>query len=78
MLHQVRESMEWDITHVEPLAPLTLRVQFADGTVGRVRSEPSRLAEVLYSTHVRGQFIFQQGRAEDGFVTWPGDLDLVA
>ena len=58
------------------LAPFTLRVQFADGTVGGVRFEPSRLARVLYSTHVRGQLIFQQARAEDGFVTWPGDLDL--
>ena len=66
--------MEWDVTHVETVAPLALRVQFADGTVGRVRFEPSHLTGVFSA--LKDPLVFQQARVEDGFVTWPGDLDL--
>ena len=66
--------MKWDVTHVEPVAPLALRVQFADGTVGRVRFEPSHLTGVF--TALKDPLVFQQARVEDGFVTWPGDPDL--
>ena len=66
--------MDWDFTHVEPVALLALRVQFADGTVGRVRFEPSHLTGVFSA--LKDPLVFQQARVEDGFVTWPGDLDL--
>ena len=66
--------MKWDVTHVEPVAPLALRVQFADGTVGRVRFEPSHLTGVF--TALKDPLVFKQAFVEDGFVTWPGDLDL--
>ena len=68
------EIMEWDVSHVEPVAPLALRVQFADGTVGRVRFEPSHLTGVF--TALKDPLVFQQARVQDGFVTWSGDLDL--
>ena len=66
--------MKWDVTHVETVAPLALRVHFADGTVGRVRFEPSHLTGVFSA--LNDPLVFQQARVEDGFVTWPGDLDL--
>ena len=66
--------MEWDVTHVEPVGLLAERVQFADGTVGRVRFEPSHLTGVF--TALKDPLVFQQARVEDGFVTWPGDPDL--
>ena len=53
---------------------MALRVQFADGTVGRVRFEPSHLTGVF--TALKDPLVFQQARVEDGFVTWPGDPDL--
>ena len=35
--------MEWDVVDVKTIAPLALRVQFADGTVGKVQFEQSHL-----------------------------------
>ncbi len=66
--------MKWDVIHVEPVAPLALQVQFADGTTGRVQFEPSHLTGVF--APLNDPIVFQQARVEDGFVTWPGDLDL--
>lgn len=66
--------MEWDVVDVKPIAPLALRVQFADGTVGKVQFEPSHLTGV-FST-LRDPIIFQQAYISDGAVAWPGDLDL--
>ncbi len=66
--------MEWDVVDVKPIAPLALRVQFADGTVGKVQFEPSYLTGV-FST-LRDPIIFQQAYISDGAVAWPGDLDL--
>lgn len=66
--------MEWDVVDVKPIAPLSLRVQFADGTVGKVQFEPSHLTGV-FST-LRDPIIFQQAYISDGAVAWPGDLDL--
>ncbi len=66
--------MKWDVVDVKTIAPLALRVQFADGTVGKVRFEPSHLTgvfEVLQDPHV-----FQQAHIDGGAVTWPGDVDL--
>lgn len=66
--------MEWDVVDVKPIAPLALRVQFADGTVCKVQFEPSHLTGV-FST-LRDPIIFQQAYISDGAVAWPGDLDL--
>ncbi|WP_019573514.1 DUF2442 domain-containing protein [Curvibacter lanceolatus] len=66
--------MEWDVVDVKPIAPLALRVQFADGTVGKVQFEPSHLTGVF--SILRDPIIFQQAYISDGAVAWPGDLDL--
>ncbi len=66
--------MDWDVVDVKPVAPLALKVQFADGTVGRVQFESSHLTGVF--AVLNDPEVFQQAFVEDGAVTWPGDLDL--
>ena len=66
--------MEWDVIHIEHVAPLTLQVQFADGTAGRVQFEHSHLTGVF--AVLKDPIVFRQARVENGFVTWTGDLDL--
>jgi hypothetical protein len=39
--------MEWDVIEVKAVAPLALRGQFADGTVGKVQFETSHLTGVF-------------------------------
>jgi Protein of unknown function (DUF2442) len=66
--------MEWDVVDVKTIAPLALRVQFADGTVGKVQFEPSHLTGVFAT--LRDPMVFQQAYVSNGAVVWPGDLDL--
>ncbi|MDO8768939.1 MAG: DUF2442 domain-containing protein [Burkholderiaceae bacterium] len=66
--------MEWDVIDVKLVAPLALKVQFADGTVGKVQFEPSHLTGVFEA--LKDPIIFQQAHIEDGAVAWPGNLDL--
>jgi len=66
--------MEWDVIAVKPIAPLALRVEFADGTVGDVRFENSHLTGVFAS--LKDPNLFQQVHVDGGAVTWPGALDL--
>jgi hypothetical protein len=66
--------MEWDVVDVKNIAPLALRVQFADGTVGTVQFEQSHLTGVFEV--LKDPIVFQQAHIEDGAVAWPGDLDL--
>ncbi len=66
--------MEWDVIDVQPTASLALRVQFADGTVGRVQFEPSHLTGVFEV--LKDPMLFQQAYVKDGAVTWPGEIDL--
>ena len=66
--------MHWDVISVEPVAPLALQVHFADGTAGRVQFEPCHLTGVF--AVLADPAFFIQVSAHDGFVTWPGELDL--
>lgn len=66
--------MKWDVIDVKPVAPLELRVKFADGTVGKVQFEPSYLTGVFEA--LKDPIVFRQARIDEGAVTWPGDLDL--
>lgn len=66
--------MNGDVVDVEAVAPLALRVEFADGTVGKVRFEPSHLTGVLAT--LKDPVVFAQAYIEEGAVVWPGDLDL--
>ena len=66
--------MEWDVIDVKPVAPLALRVKFADGTVGNVQFELSHLTGVFAA--LKDPDVFNQAHIEDGAVAWPGNLDL--
>ncbi len=66
--------MKWDVVDVKPIAPLAIRVQFADGLVGRVQFEPSHLTGVF--TALNDPTVFQQAHIDGGAVAWPGNLDL--
>lgn len=50
--------MEWDVVDVKTIAPLALRVQFADGTVGKVQFEQSHLTCVFAT--LRDPLIFSK------------------
>lgn len=66
--------MNWDVIDVKAAGPLALKVQFADGTVGRVRFESSHLTGGF--AVLKDPIVFQQAHIEGGAVTWPGDIDL--
>jgi hypothetical protein len=62
------------VTQAEPIDHLRLRVVFEDGLSGEV---------VLKESHLFGVFaalsdpaVFRQVRCDQGFVEWPGDIDL--
>lgn len=67
----------WEVVAVIPDFPATIIVQFADWTVRTVdlthlteRDNPGVFA------NLRVREYFNQVRALDGMVTWPGELDL--
>jgi hypothetical protein len=66
--------MKWDVIEVKPVAPLALRVQFADGTVGNVQFELTHMTGVFAA--LKDPAVFAQAYIEDGAVAWPGNLDL--
>jgi hypothetical protein len=66
--------MEWDVIEVNAIAALAIRVQFADGTVGKVQFEQSHLTGVFEA--LKDPLVFQQVHVDGGAVAWPGDLDL--
>jgi hypothetical protein len=67
--------MEWeDVVDVQPEAPLTLSVRFADGLCGKVRFELTHLYGVFEV--LKDPALFKQAYVEHGAVTWPGELDL--
>ena len=66
--------MHWSVASVKPVPPLSLVVQFADGTEGRVRFEESHLNGVFKA--LKDPSVFAQVRVESGVVSWPGDIDL--
>lgn len=66
--------MNWEVAEVNTELPLSLRVRFVDGTVGKVRIEPSFLTGVFQV--LQDERLFQQAYVESGAVAWPGNLDL--
>ena len=66
--------MRWDVVEVKPAAPLTLEVRFADGLRGKVTFVESALHGVF--APLKDPDFFAQVRLGNGFVTWPGELDL--
>lgn len=65
---------DYDVVEVKTLDHLTLQVRFADGLRGRVRLMPSHLYGVFEP--LKDPAVFAQARCDDGFVSWPGDIDL--
>ena len=66
--------IEWDVVDARQEGPLTLNVRFADGLNGKVRFEPSRFRGVFEK--LKDPAAFAQVYVQDGYVTWPGELDL--
>ena len=66
--------MYWNVIEVEAISPLSIRVIFSDGTVGKVQFKPSDLTGVFEK--LKDPEIFRQTYIENGAVTWPGNVDL--
>lgn len=63
-----------DVVDVQALLPDRLSVRFADGTAGMVEIAPSHLTGVF--APLRDPETFAQVCVVDGFVSWPGEIDL--
>jgi hypothetical protein len=66
--------MVYDVVDVKPVEHLRLKVTFSDGLSGGV---------VFTESHLRGVFealknpsVFSKVNCANGFVEWPGDIDL--
>jgi hypothetical protein len=66
--------MNYDVIEVQPVEHLHLTVKFRDGLSGEI---------ILKESHLRGVFealknpdIFFRVNCENGFVEWPGEIDL--
>jgi hypothetical protein len=64
----------FDVTFVEPIAHLRLRVGFADGLHGEVFFKESHLYGVFAT--LKDPLVFNKVCCAQGFVEWPGDVDL--
>ena len=66
--------MYWDVVEAKILDHLEFMVTFADGLTGPVRVLPSHLRGVF--ARLQDPTVFNQLCVTDGYVSWPGDLDL--
>ncbi len=66
--------MYWDVTNIELIEHLKLKVTFLDGLSGTVQFEPSHLTGVF--TSLKDPAFFCHAHIESGAVTWPGGIDL--
>jgi hypothetical protein len=66
--------MTWDVVSVTITSHLEFSVTFADGLSGRVKLSPSHLYGVF--APLGDPDFFKRLQVADGFVTWPGDIDL--
>ena len=66
--------MQYDVVSVEAIEHLRLVVRFADGLQGEVRFEPSHLYGVFEA--LKDPDMFRRVGCTEGFVAWPGDIDL--
>jgi hypothetical protein len=66
--------MQWDVVSATVINHLEFAVIFADGLSGRVRLLPSHLYGVF--APLGDPAVFSQLQIADGFVSWPGDIDL--
>ena len=66
--------MDYDVIQVKPLGHLRLAVWFRDGLSGEVEFRESHLYGVFEA--LKDPEFFQQVHCKQGFVEWPGELDL--
>jgi hypothetical protein len=66
--------MHYDVVQVKPLGHLRLAVWFQDGLSGEVELRESHLYGVFEA--LKDPEIFQPVHCEQGFVEWPGAIDL--
>lgn len=66
--------MPWKIVEATLLEHLAFMVKFADGVTGKVRISPSHLYGVFEC--LKDPEVFAQLSIENGYVSWPGEVDL--
>jgi hypothetical protein len=66
--------MYWDVVEAKVVRHLELSVTFADGLRGTVKLLPSHLYGVFQP--LNDEDVFRQVDFKEGFVSWPGDIDL--
>jgi hypothetical protein len=65
---------EYDVVGVEPIGPARLAVRFVDGVTGEVVFRDSFFHGVFEV--LKDPATFSRVRCDNGFVEWPGALDL--
>ena len=66
--------MNYDVVKVRPVNHLHLSVTFRDGLSGEVFFKESHLNGVFEP--LRNPAFFSKVNCENGFVEWPGDIDV--
>ena len=66
--------MDWEVVSAAVIEHLEFSVTFADGLSGRVRLLPSHLYGVF--APLSDPAVFKRIQISDGFVSWPGDIEL--
>ncbi len=66
--------MDWDVVSAAVIEHLKFSVTFSDGLSGQVRLLPSHLYGVF--APLSDPALFEQIKVRDGFVSWPGDIEL--
>ena len=66
--------MYWDVKEAKIIGDLEFEVCFSDGTSGRVKILPSHLFGVFEK--LKSPDFFRKLSVTDGFVSWPGEIDL--
>jgi hypothetical protein len=64
----------YDVIEAKLERHLEFSVRFADGLSGRVRLRPSHLYGVFEP--LKEPTFFNQLHVHEGYVTWPGEIDL--
>lgn len=70
-------NVPWVVVEVRALPKYRLYVRFVDGTEGEVDISQMLFGEKAgVFEHLRDEARFAEVYVGDGFVTWPGELDL--
>ena len=66
--------MYWDVVEAKVVRHLELSVTFSVGLIGKVKLLPSHLYGVFQP--LKDEAVFRQIDFKNGFVSWPGEIDL--